>query len=150
MSVTNVGGSDHPVRDAATRSLSVAQVVGKRPSAALVVGGVVAVGVAGYLLATHLVGGKTPPVAAAAVASAATVKTPPAASAAPAPTDTTPVTSIDDLPTAQPTTTPAARVSNLPAQRTTIRTAPAAAPPAAAKPTPKHTDSIDDLISGRK
>jgi serine/threonine-protein kinase len=152
-SVTNVGGSDHPVRDAATRSLSVAQVAGKRPSAALVVGGVVAVGVAGYLVATHLVGAKSPPVATAAVASAASIKTQPVASAPPAPTDTTPVTSIDDLPTAQPTT-PAARVQNFPAQHPATnpnRTAPpAAAPPAAAKATPKHTDSIDDLISGRK
>ena len=65
--LTSVPG-DHPIRDAQTRSLSVASVAGsRRPGAAVIIAGAIAVGVAGYLIATHLVHGKDAPVAAAAV-----------------------------------------------------------------------------------
>jgi serine/threonine-protein kinase len=148
---------DGPVRDAPTRSLSVASMVGgKRPSTVLIIGGAIAVGVAGYLVATHMVQGKAAaPVAAAAVPATPASPKPSAATAtAPAPSDSTPTTSVDDLPTAAPTRGQAARGNAATMPRATNGapvkpvTAPISAPNAAATP---HKPAGDiDVLSGRK
>ncbi len=86
-----------------TRSLSLSNVASpKRPSAALIVFGALAIGVAGYLVATHMVHAKPVPMAAAVAPPVVkpTLPTPP-----PKPADSTPTTSVDDLPIATPTTT---------------------------------------------
>jgi hypothetical protein len=146
------------VRDAPTRSLSVASMVGsRRPGAVLIIGGAIAVGVAGYLVATHLVQGKAAPVAAAAVSpntTAAPAKPSAAPVAPPAPSDSTPTTSIDDLPTATPTSKAVRGGATMTSRGSTATqakpvTGPATPPTAAATPH-KSSGDFDVLSGGRK
>ncbi len=154
-----VPGREPPVREAQTRSLSLANMVGsKRPSAVLMIGGVLAVGVACYLVATRYVHGKDAPVAAAATGPAASAmaaaKPAPAATAAPAPAATPPTTSVDDLPTAGPAHSAGlvrGFVPGVPRGNAFPHAAPTpTTPKTPAAATSKRTDSIDDLLSGRK
>ncbi len=151
-SESSVANTDHPVREALTRSLSVASVVAsKRPGTALIIGGAIAVGVAGYLIATHMVHGKVAPVAAAAIAPAGSTMLGKPATPSAAPTDTTPTTSVDDLPTATPVQTASAQRASGYARNNSVRT-PSSIPPVAtpaATATPKRTGEFD-VLSGRK
>jgi serine/threonine-protein kinase len=140
---------DSPVRDAPTRSLSMASMVGgKRPSALLIIGGAIAVGVAGYLVATHMVQGKTAPVAAAAVPAAPTTPPKPSAVAttAPVPTDSTPTTSVDDLPTASPKRGTASMMP----RSTGGGPVKASPPPTGAATSHKSSGDFDVFSGGRK
>ena len=122
------GSAPEPhVRDAETRSLSVAQVVSaRRPSTVFIVFGALAVGVGGYLAATHLVHGKAPLAAAAVPSSALADAKPSPSSSTPRPSDSTPTTSIDDLPAAPLSTSAAAPTKPLTSPGSTGR---ASAPP---------------------